>query len=115
MIVPQEPEETVLGVPAYDMPNETQNHVVPGIEPDDNDAIDETEESPVLFGDLWPRNPDAYLGPQGFDADQIKQLYRQLNHHCQLLIEVFALTACNATHQETAKQLGSLLCEYQVS
>ena len=84
-----------------------------GAELDDvNDAAEAAE--PILLGDLWPRDAEADIGPTGFGADQMKQLYRQLNHHCQLLIEVFALTACNGSHQDTAEQIGSLLCDYQV-
>ena len=107
------PEETALGIPAYDMPQDEPMQDAAGAELDDVDNSAEAAE-PILLGDLWPRDTDSGSDPIGFDADQIKQLYRQLNHHCQLLIEVFALTACNGSHQDTAEQIGSLLCDYQV-
>ena len=100
MLLPETPlPNEVLGVPACHIIAQGQDDTSP-LSP------------PILPGDLWPRDPD--YSPRGFDAAQIRQLYLQLNHHCQLMIEVFALTACNSSYQETATQLGNLLCEYQV-
>ncbi len=107
MIMPNE----VLGVPACNFMGQGQQHTAPLAE-DDGSPAPAVRLRPPLTGDLWPQEPD--LSPRGFDAEQIKQLYRQLSHHCQLLIQTYALTACNSSHQDTAAQLGDLLNDYQV-
>ena len=81
---------------------------------DQGEEVSEAAEQYVpMNGDLWERQPD--YSPRGFDAEQMKQLYAQLYHHYQLMVEVYALTACDGSQQETAYQLGNLLVEYQVS
>ena len=101
----------VLGVPACDFMGQDQQLTAPLAEVDGSSAP-AVQHRPPLTGDLWPQEPD--LSPRGFDAEQIKQLYRQLSHHCQLLIQTYALTECNSSHQDTATQLSDLLNDYQV-
>lgn len=62
--------------------------------------------------ELWP--PESDGSPHGFAANQLQQLYLQLNHHCQLMIQVYALAACNSEHQEAAVTVSNLLADYQV-
>jgi len=107
MIMPNE----LLGVPACNFMGQGQQHTAPPAEGDGSPAP-AVRLRPPLTGDLWPQEPD--LSPRGFDAEQIKQLYRQLSYHCQLLIQTYALTACNSSHQDTAAQLSDLLNDYQV-
>lgn len=107
MIMPNE----VLGVPACDFMGQDQQLTAPLAE-DDGSPAPAVRHRPPLTGDLWPQEPD--LSPRGFDAEQIKQLYHQLSHHCQLLIQTYALTECNSSHQDTATQLSDLLNDYQV-
>ncbi|KAL0054710.1 hypothetical protein WJX82_001301 [Trebouxia sp. C0006] len=106
MIMPNEE----LGVPACDFMGQDQQLTAPLAEGDGSPAPP-VRQRPPLTGDLWPQEPD--LSPRGFDAEQIKQLYCQLSHHCQLLIQTYALTDCNSSHQDTAAQLSDLLNDYQ--
>ncbi len=102
----------VLGMPACDFMADDQHQAAPAVA-EEPDTSPQQQVAQPLTDYLWVDEPD--YSPRGFDADQIKQLYSQLNHHCQLIIEVYALTACNSSQQETATQLGSLLSEFQVS
>ena len=102
----------VLGIPACDiMPEEDAHQPAPLAEPDTELDAEADMDQTGLY-ELWPREPDG--SPTGFDADQLQQLYLQLSHHCQLMIEMYALTACNSEHQEAAVTVASLLAEYQV-
>ena len=91
------------------MPEEVQ--AAPLAEPEPEDSPEPDVGQPLSY-DLWPPEPND--GPYGFDAGQMQQLYLQMNHHCQLMVEVYALTACNSEHQEAAVILANLLAEYQV-
>ena len=79
---------------------------------DDGHANDNGNEVQQLSYDLWPRYPG--FGPMGFDVEQTTQLYLQLHQHCQLMIQVYALTACNKQYQEAAVITRNLIAEYQV-
>ena len=102
--------DAVLGVAAYDVMPEGQQQQAPSAG-DNNDDAPEADKAPPSY-DLWPPEPD--FSPTGFDAGQMKQLYLQLSHHCQLMIEVCALTACSTVHQGVAATLFDLLAQYQV-
>ena len=102
----------VLGVPACGIMSEKDAHqpaplAEPDTELDAEAGIDQTG----LY-DLWP--PESDGSPHGFGADQLQQLHMQLSHHCQLMIETYALTVCNSNHQEAAVTVANLLAEYQV-
>lgn len=101
----------VLGVPACDIMTEHAQLAAPLAEPDTQLNPEPGAGEPLTYT-LWPPEPDER--PRGFDADQTQQLYLQLNHHCQMMIETYALTACNKDHQEAAVTLANLLAEYQV-
>ena len=112
-VLPQENvmSSEVLGLPEHISMPEDLEQAVPLAEPDigcDSEAGNAQQDS----YDLWPTEP--VYGPRGFDGDQIKQLYQQLRHHCQLCVEVYALTACNSNHQEAAVTIFNLFAEYQV-
>lgn len=102
----------VLGVPACGMmPDKDAHEAAPLAQPDTElDAEPDTDQTGLY--ELWP--PESDGSPHGFDADQLQRLYMQLSHHCQLMIETYALTACNSDHQEAAVTLANLLAEYQV-
>ena len=102
----------VLGVPACGiLPEEDAHQAAPLAEPDTELNADSDIDQTGLY-ELWP--PESDGSPHGFGADQLQQLYLQLSHHCQLMIETFALTACNSDHQEAAVTVANLLAEYQV-
>lgn len=107
MIMPNQ----MLGVPACDLVCQDQQLTAPLAE-GDGSPVPAVRHRPPLTGDLWPQEPD--VSPRGFNAEQIKQLYRQLSQHCQLLIQTYALTDRNSSHQDTAAQLSDLLNDYQV-
>lgn len=88
------------------MVSEGAQHYIVGDQ--DYELYGEQQEAPPA----WVPQPEC--GPTGFDSDQLKQLYRQLNHHCQLMIQVYALTAPNSHNQETAQSVRELLEHYQV-
>ena len=101
----------VLGLPAHIGMPEDQEQAAPLAEPDSGYGSEMGDAQQHSY-DLWP--PEPVYGPIGFDGDQTKQLYRQLHQHCQLLVEVYALTACNSSHQEAAVTIYDLFTEYQV-
>lgn len=102
----------VLGVPACGvLPDKDAHQAAPLAEPD-TELEAESDIDPTGLYELWP--PESDGSPHGFGADQLQQLYLQLSHHCQLMIEAFALTACNSEHQEAAVTIANLLAEYQV-
>lgn len=103
----------MLGVPACDFAGTGQHYATPIAEADSESSPGSERYRSPLSDTLWPPEPDFSL--RGFDAEQVKQLYRQLNHHCQLLTQVYALTACKVSHQNTADQVRNLLDDYQVS
>lgn len=92
------------------MPEGVQQ-AAPLAEPNPEDSPEPDPERPLSY-DLWPSEHSDR--PRGFDAGQIQQLYLQMNHHCQLMVEVYALTACNSEYQAAAVILANLLAEYQV-
>ena len=94
----------VLGVPACMMPNGPQ--LITGDQ--GYQMYAEYQDAPQTWC------PEAPSGPTGFDCVQFKQLYRQLHQHCQLMIQVYALTAPNSQHQQTACNVRQMLDEYQV-
>ena len=104
--------DEVLGVPACDYAPEHQQQAAPLAELASS-CEEEADNARQLTWALWPQEPGS--GPRGFNTEQIKQLYLQLNHHCQLMVEVYALTACNSSHQESAAALLDLFADYQVS
>lgn len=107
-LLPQTDAMPMLEVPPDEfMPEEA----APLAEPDTElDAEPDADEAGLY--ELWP--PESDGSPHGFAADQLQQLYLQLSHHCQLMIEVYALAACNKDHQEAAVTVSSLLADYQV-
>ena len=102
----------VFGVPACGiMPKGNAHQAAPLAEPDTEVDAEPIADQTGLY-ELWP--PESDGSPHGFGANQLQQLYLQLSHHCQLMIEAYALTACNSNHQEAAVTLANLLAEYQV-
>lgn len=98
----------VLGVPACMVPAEQYAADF------DGQLYDSHLEEPALPAEAWFPEQSCSQ-PCGLDAAQIKQLYRQLNQHCQLMIQVYALTARNSQHQQTAASVKQLLEQYQVT
>ena len=107
-MLPQSDAMPMLQVPPDDyMPEEA----APLAEPD-TELNAEPDAGQAGLYELWP--PESDGSPHGFTADQLQQLYLQLSHHCQLMIEVYALAACNSEHQEAAVIVSNLLADYQV-
>lgn len=102
---PNEVPNEVLGVPACMMPDGLQQLITGDQE---YQMYGEYQDAPQT----WCPEPPS--GPTGIDCAQFKQLYRQLNQHCQLMIQVYALTAPNSQHQQTAYSVRQMLDEYQV-
>lgn len=96
--------DAVLGVPACMVPDSGQQ-----VMPLDDQQAYEHQQDPHS---AWFPQPQS--GPTHLDCNQFKQLYKQLNNHCQLMIQVFALTAPNRQHQQTAHVVKELLETYQV-
>lgn len=101
----------MLGAAACDIMPERAQQVAPLTEPNAEDRPEPDPSRPPSY-ELWPPEPEDR--PYGFDAPQMQQLYLQMNHHCQLMIEMYALTACNSEHQQAAVTVADLLAEYQV-
>lgn len=99
--------DAVLGVPACMIPEGAQHMVC--VDQDYQHMYEQHQGVPPA----WVSQPVS--GPVGFGSNQVKQLYRQLNHHCQLMIQIYALTAPNRQHQQTAHTVKELLDTYQVT
>lgn len=107
-LLPQTDAMPILEVPPHEFMSE---EAAPLAEPD-TEVDAEPDAGQAGLYELWP--PESDGSPQGFAVDQLQQLYLQLNHHCQLMIEVYALAVCNSDHQEAAVTVSNLLADYQV-